>query len=89
MTPPKPDRWHVGKEIPLALISVLILQSFTAIWWAAQQTVKLDNLINMVMDFRQTQYTQEDARRDTEANIARHSENKRRIEALENKLIDK
>lgn len=78
------ERWHVGKEIPLALIAVLIVQSFTAIWWAAQQTIKLDNLLSMVAEFRQQQYTQTDARRDMETNLSRHAENRRRIEVLEN-----
>lgn len=89
MNQPKPERWHVGKEIPLALISVIVLQSFTAIWWAAQQTVKLDNLISMVSDFKRDQYTQADAKRDMEIMNNRHFENRRRIEVIEQRLNGK
>lgn len=29
------SRWHLGKEIPLALITTIIAQTVAAIWWAA------------------------------------------------------
>lgn len=28
------ERWHVGKEIPLAMVLTIMLQSAAAIWWA-------------------------------------------------------
>lgn len=30
-----PSKWHIGKEIPLALIGTIIAQTVAAIWWAA------------------------------------------------------
>ena len=47
--------WHVGKEIPLALVSTLLLQTFTAIWWASS--------INEVL--RQQQHAIDQQRVDT------------------------
>ena len=41
-TTPRPDRWHVGKEIPLALIFALFVQTAGWVWWAATQSAKLD-----------------------------------------------
>lgn len=29
------NRWHVGKEIPLALIATIVAQTLAAIWWAS------------------------------------------------------
>jgi len=28
-------RWHIGKEIPLAVIATLIVQTTGVVWWAA------------------------------------------------------
>lgn len=78
------DRWHVGKEIPLALMFALMVQTGGWIWWAATQSAKLDTLTAMMSEFRASQYTQSDARRDMEIMQSRHAENKRRIEVLEN-----
>lgn len=82
---PQPrERWHVGKEIPLALIFALFVQTGGWIWWAATQSAKLDTLTSMMADFRASQYTQNDARRDQEMIMARDKEIVRRIEILEN-----
>lgn len=78
-------RWHVGKEIPLALIFAMFMQSGAWIWWAATQSAKLDTLTAMISDFRAAQYTQNDARRDMEIMLARHQENRRRIEQIESR----
>mgnify|MGYP000135482951 CR=1 FL=1 len=78
------DRWHVGKEIPIAVILGLAVQTGGLIWFAATQTAKLDNLTVLMSEFRAAQYTQADARRDFELATSRHNENRRRIEALEN-----
>ena len=36
--------WHVGKEIPLAIIIVIIIQTAGVIWWAASTSAKVDFL---------------------------------------------
>lgn len=81
-TPPR-ERWHVGKEIPIALIFALFTQTCGWIWWAATQSAKLDNLTSMMSDFKAGQYTQSDARRDMEVVLSREKDMTRRIEILE------
>ena len=85
-------RWHVGKEIPLALIFAFMVQTGGWIWFAATQTAQLGTLTDMMGNFRMEQYTQSDARRDMEVYSARSLNNTkridelvRRIEMLENK----
>ena len=80
---PSRERWHVGKEIPLALIFALFVQTSGWIWWAATQSAKLDTLTSMMSEFRASQYTQNDARRDMEIVLARHKDMLRRIELIE------
>lgn len=77
------EKWHIGKEIPLALLFLMAGQTGVGIWWAATQTAKVDTLIQMVAEFKGNQYTKDDARRDNELSTTRHQENKRRIEVLE------
>lgn len=31
------ERWHVGKEIPLAFIAAIVVQTASAVWWARGQ----------------------------------------------------
>lgn len=31
------ERWHVGKEVPLALILGMLVQTGAAVWWARGQ----------------------------------------------------
>jgi hypothetical protein len=41
-TDQKRDSWHVGKEIPIATIGVLICQTIGVIWLAASTVAKVD-----------------------------------------------
>ena len=85
------ERWHVGREIPLAVIFGLVVQTVGLVWFAATQTAKLDNVIGIMTEYRVAQYTQSDARRDQDLQAGRSANNARRIdetvrriEALEN-----
>lgn len=90
MSPRQPDtRWHVGREIPIALIVALFLQTGGWVWWAATQSAKLDTLTSMMSDFRASQYTVSDARRDSESHITIHNELARRVGVLEAQLLYK
>lgn len=80
---PRVDRWHVGKEIPLALIFALFLQTAGWVWWAATQSAKLDYIAGKVDRFEASQYTQTDARADRELAMERDRELSRRIGVLE------
>lgn len=80
----KQERWHVGKEIPLAIIFAITLQTLGGVWFAATYVAKIDTLTNLMTEFKATQYTQDDARRDREMTLARTSDLIRRVERLEN-----
>lgn len=79
------ERWHVGKEIPLALILTLAVQTGSGIWWAATQSAKLDAVAGRLDEFRSAQYTQNDNRRDMAIIHEQHQEFKRRLDTLERK----
>lgn len=79
----KPDRWHVGKEIPLAMMFAIATQTAGGIWFAATQTAKLDSVGSMVAELKQSQYTVNDARRDMLIGEARDKDMARRIDILE------
>jgi len=85
-SPSSRERWHVGKEIPIALIIALFFQTAGWIWWAATQSAKLDNLSSMVSELKQGQYTQSDARRDMEIALERNKEISRRVGVLEDSM---
>lgn len=80
------DHWHVGKEIPIAMLFTIIIQTCAAIWWAASfsatVTTKLDDLANQVASLTADKYTQHDAVRD-QALINEKIENlKRQLEDM-------
>ncbi len=84
------DRWHVGKEIPIALVMVLIGQTIGFIWSISGLYSKVDVLVVNFAEFKQERYTKEDARRDqqlvtliVEAQRQRDNEQERRISILE------
>lgn len=77
------ERWRVGKEIPLAIIFAITVQTMGGIWFAATYVAKIDTLTSLVSEFKATQYTQADAVRDKEAAAARTNDLVRRIERLE------
>lgn len=37
-------QWHIGKEIPIAVLTVLLLQTGGWVWWAATISTRLDTL---------------------------------------------
>lgn len=77
------ERWHVGKEIPLAIIFAITIQTMGGVWFAATYVAKIDTLTSLMSEFKATQYTQADARRDKEAADARTEDMMRRVEVLE------
>lgn len=89
-TLPAPDRWHVGKEVPLALLLAVLVQTGGGIWWLAQLSAKIDAAIATLSEFRVERYTREDARRERELVLTlieqqkqRDAEHERRLAALE------
>lgn len=60
------DKWHVGREIPIALMVMLLIQTGGAVWWASSMSSKLDAALQTLAEFRAERYTKDDARRDRE-----------------------
>lgn len=60
------ERWHLAKDVPLVLIGAVIIQTVGAIWWIAQLSGKIDNVVITIQEFKNERYTREDARRDRE-----------------------
>lgn len=79
-------RWHVGKEIPLAMITALVLQTFGVIWWAATLSTKVDNLKDQIVQMSANQITAVEARGLTSANATANLEQNRRIADLETRV---
>ncbi len=84
------QRWHVGKEVPIAMVGVLIAQTAGFIWSIAGLYNRVDNLVVTVNEMKLERYTKEDARRDqelvklvVEGQRQRDSEQDRRINNAE------
>lgn len=87
------DRWHVGKEINLALILVVIVQTIGFVWWLSQLSSNVTSMRDLFAEFRAEKYTREDARRDRDlqdqkfqALISRDTELERRINNAEARI---
>lgn len=79
----KDDRWHVGKEIPIALLFMMGVQTAGGIWWAATLTAKMDDLSFQVAAINADKYTKTDAQKDGALYSQKMSELERRIDKLE------
>lgn len=77
------DRWHVGREIPIAVLVMLAVQTGGGIWWAAGLSQKLDSVISQVAEIKSERYTKDDARRDMELMRVRNADLERRLTNLE------
>lgn len=64
------EHWHIAKEVPLAVLMMLLIQTAGGIWWLAQLSAKIDNAISRISEFAVERYTREDARRDRELMLA-------------------
>lgn len=77
------EKWHVGKEIPVAVILAFFVQTIGAVWWAATLTAKIDELSYQVAALTMDKYTQNDAKRDQALILQRMSSTENRIDKLE------
>lgn len=73
--------WHVGKEIPIALVAVLGFQTVGFIWSIAGLYNRVDNLSAAIAEMKTERYTKEDARAARElATFVNESQRQRDIE---------
>lgn len=61
-----PGKWHIGKEIPIAVLFAVLAQTCGGIWWAASLSAKIDAAIAQLAEYKAERYTKDDARRDRE-----------------------
>ena len=81
------NKWHVGKEIPLAMIFALLFQTAGVIWWAASLSGKIDSLAEQVAELKSDKRLQENSFKDIAVIEQRVISNERRILLLESKQI--
>lgn len=77
------DRWHVGKEVPIALLFAMLVQTGGWIWWAATMSAKIDGLALQVTSMYAEKYTQSDAQKDKALVMEEIADLTRRVAALE------
>ncbi len=89
MQPPKDisNKWHVGKEIPLAMIFALMFQTAGVIWWAASLSAKIDNLTGQVAELKSDKRLQENSFKDIAVMEQRVTSSERRLTANEQRLL--
>lgn len=81
------NKWHVGKEIPLAMIFALLCQTAGVIWWAASLSGKIDSLAEQVAELKSDKRLQENSFKDIAVIEQRLIANERRILLLESRQI--
>ena len=79
------NKWHVGKEIPLAMIFALLFQTAGVIWWAASLSGKIDSLAEQVAELKSDKRLQENSFKDIAVIEQRVISNERRILLLESR----
>ena len=65
----KDQAWRLGKEIPVATIVVLLLQTAGVIWWAASTSARVESL-EKTLTILQVAQSAVDRRQDEEAQRA-------------------
>lgn len=81
----KSEHWHIGKEIPIALVLGIIAQTMMAIWWASGVSTELSHLSDDVNELRKQRYTQNDYTKDAAVMSQRIVDAERRLAGLEEK----
>ncbi len=79
------EGWHVGKEIPLAMIFAIIVQTMGAVWWAAVLSTKLDDLSYQVAALTADKYSSKDAEKDKQMVMQQINFVSSRVDKLERK----
>ena len=80
--------WHVGKEIPIAILAALFLQSGGVIWWAATLNARIERLSQQVSDMSANAFTIKASIGMGELYRQRDMEQDRRLRTLEERVHD-
>ena len=83
-------RWHLGKEIPVTFVVMILAQTGVLIWSLSGLYSKVEGLVTATNELRMASYTKEDASKAREmllmlnqAQQQRDAEQDRRITNLE------
>lgn len=81
------EKWHVGKEIPIALLIGIVGQTMLAIWWfasfSATVTTQLENLSYQIAALNADKYTKTDAQKDGALYLQKISDVQYRVNLIE------
>lgn len=59
-------RWHLGKEVPVATVMIMAVQTVAVIWWAASISAKVESMDKAMLVIQIAQ-TARDQRQDEDA----------------------
>jgi hypothetical protein len=82
-----PSAARLWRDIPLPIAAAILIQTGGIVYWAAQQSTKLDTMIMQQQEFKTELYRQVDATRDLALRDDRIVQLERRIASLE-QVID-
>jgi hypothetical protein len=80
------EHWHVGKEIPLAMLLTMVAQTLGVVWWAATLSSKVEALEKQIISIAASQFTSVEARGMVAINALHNTEMDRRLTILELRL---
>jgi hypothetical protein len=63
---PAAERWRIAKDIPIAVVGAVILQTLFLVVWITNLSGTVNAVVANQLDFKNQQYTRDDARRDRE-----------------------
>ena len=89
------NNWHVAREIPVAVVLTLIIQTIAGVVFFTNLSAKVDTALDTLREFKQERYTRLDAERDRALLLeiigsmrAQHADIYKRLESVEEKVDD-
>jgi hypothetical protein len=81
------EKWHVGKEIPIAFVLTIVAQTAIFVWNASKLDAKVEYVVDQLKQFAAERYTREDARRDREMTLLLVDQMKSRDVDMERRMV--
>jgi hypothetical protein len=81
------EKWHVGKEIPIAFVLTIVAQTAIFVWNASKLDAKVEYVVDQLKQFAAERYTREDARRDREMTLLLVDQMKTRDVEMERRML--
>lgn len=82
----EPVGWHADRRVPIALIFTILMQSGVVIWWAADMSAKVDQIIQTQADDRASIADNRNQVRGLQRNEAAVEERLRSIDASQQRI---